>query len=124
LIREMLEGLDLEAGLDRLLALARAEGGLEELEKPWLRERFNLYRRAMTTVEGYLPRPYGGRITLFRADASLAPGTTDLTAGWDRLARTDSHLILNADHGTLLERPALDQLVEHLESALAAVEPD
>jgi thioesterase domain-containing protein/acyl carrier protein len=122
LIREMLEGLDLEAGLDRLLALARAEGGLQELEKPWLRERFNLYCRAMTTVEGYSPRPYGGRVTLFRADGSLAPGTTDLAEGWDRLARTESHLILNADHGSLLETPALDQLVEHLESALAAVE--
>jgi len=27
LIREMMEGLDLEAGLDRLLKLARSEGG-------------------------------------------------------------------------------------------------
>jgi thioesterase domain-containing protein/acyl carrier protein len=122
LIREMLEGLDLEAGLDRLLELARAEGGLRELDKPWLRERFNLYRRARATVEGYLPRPYGGRVTLFRADASLAPGATDLTSGWDQLARIEAHLIPDADHGSLLQRPALDQLVEHLEGALAAVE--
>jgi thioesterase domain-containing protein len=87
-----------------------------------LRERFNLFCRAMNTVEGYVPRPYGGRVTLFRADASLAPGATDLTWGWDQLARTEAHLIPAADHGSMLQTPALDLLVEHLESAFAAVE--
>ncbi len=122
LIREMLQGLDVEAGLDRLLELAREGGLAPDLGKPWLRERFELYRRTMKTVESYLPRPYGGRVTIFRADASLAPGATDLTSGWAQLARTEAHLIRDADHVTLLQRPALDQLVEHLESALAAVE--
>ena len=125
LIREMMEGLDVETGLDRLLALARATAGLPpELGKPWLRERFELFCRTLQTVESYLPRPYDGRVILFRADASLAPGTTDLTAGWDRLARIEAHLIPDADHVTLLQRPALDRLVEHLESALAEVDSE
>jgi amino acid adenylation domain-containing protein len=123
LIHELVEGLDVEAGLDRLLELARAEGVLtQDVGKPWLRERFNLYCRSMTTVEGYQPRPYGGRLILFRADGLMAPGAVDLIWGWDRLARTEAHLIVDADHASLLQEPALDQLVEHLESALAAVE--
>jgi thioesterase domain-containing protein len=124
LIREMVEGLDLEAGLDRLLELARAGEALQDLQRPWLRERFDLFCRAMQTVETYVPRPVSGRVTLFRAANSLAPGTTDLSWGWDRLAPTAAHLIPDADHGSLLRTPALDHLVAHLESALAAVDAE
>ncbi len=123
LIRELVEGLDVEAGLVRLLELARAGGMLSaDVGMPWMRERFNLYCRTMTTVEGYLPRPFGGRVILFRADTMMAPGAVDLIWGWDRLARTEAHLIVNADHASLLQEPALDQLVEILESALADAE--
>jgi hypothetical protein len=92
--------------------------------KPWLRERFNVFSRITKSVKSYLPRPYGGRVTLFRAGASLALGAADLTSGWGRLARTDSHLILDADHFSLLAGAALDRLVEHLESDIAAVEDE
>jgi hypothetical protein len=34
----------------------------------------------MTTVEGYLPRPYGGRLLLFRADGMMAPGAAAFEA--------------------------------------------
>jgi amino acid adenylation domain-containing protein len=122
-IREMLEGLDLEAGLDRLLELARTAGVLPPgLGKPWLRERFDVFRRNTKAMESYKPGLYGGPVALFRASASLTPGATDLTSGWGRLATTEAHLIPDADHFTLLQGPALDQLVEHLESAFAAAE--
>jgi len=67
-------------------------------------------------------RPYGGPVTLLRAGASLRPGATDLTSGWSELARTEAHLIPDADHFSLLQRPALDYLVKSLERALATVE--
>jgi thioesterase domain-containing protein len=122
-IREILEGLDVDAGLDRLIELAQAEGMLPpDVGKPWMRERFDLYSRTATALQSYRPRPYGGQVTLFRASASLAPGATDLTAGWGRLARTEAHLIPDTDHFTLLQMPALHHLAEHLESALSAVE--
>ena len=73
-------------------------------------------------METYLPRPYGGRVTLLRASESMAPGATDLTEGWGRLARFEAHLIPDSDHGSILQTPALDVLVEHLENAIAAVE--
>jgi thioesterase domain-containing protein len=116
----MLEGLDIEAGLDRLIELSEAEGILPPgLGKPWVRERFDLYRRTTTAVESYVPRPYGGHVALFRASASLAPGATDLTGGWSLLARTEAHLIPDANHFSLLQMPALDRLVEQLQSDLA-----
>jgi len=118
-IREMLAGLDVEAGLDRLLELARTAGVLPPgLGKPWLRERFETFRRITKTVQSYVPPPYGGPVALFRAGASQTPGNTDLTSGWSRLARTEAHLIPDADHYSLLTGPALDQMVEHLQSAL------
>jgi thioesterase domain-containing protein/acyl carrier protein len=124
MIRELLAGLDVEAGLERLLALARAEGLLTaEVGMSWMRERFNLYCRTMTSVEGYSARPYGGRLLVFRADGMMPPGSTDLNGGWDRLAAgVEAHLIGNTDHASLLREPALDELVEHMEKTLAAVE--
>jgi thioesterase domain-containing protein len=122
-IRERVEGVDVEAGLDLLLELAWDTGVLPpEVGKTWLRERFNLFCRTMTTVESYQPRPIAGKLILFRADGMMAPGAVDLLWGWDRFARAEAHLIRDTDHATLLQEPALDLLVEHLESAFAAFE--
>jgi hypothetical protein len=90
-----------------------------EMGKDLVRERFDLFRHTLTALHGYRPRPYGGRVTLFRAAASQPPGEAGLTAGWGRLATTDAHLIPDADHHTLLQRPALDRLLESLQSGLA-----
>jgi thioesterase domain-containing protein/acyl carrier protein len=121
-IREMLQGLDVEAGLDRLLELARAQGVLPGVSRPWLRERFELFSRTMTALQSYVPGPYGGRVILFRAGASIAPEATDLTSGWGLLARTEAHLIPDANHISLLKMPALGRLVKYLQRDLAMVE--
>jgi amino acid adenylation domain-containing protein len=124
LIREMLQGLDMDAGLDRLVELGRAEGVLPpDVGKPWMRERFDLFSRNVKALQGYKARPYGGRVTLFRASASLAPGATDLTSGWGTLAGVDAHL-LDADHQSLLRRPALEHLMEQLRSHLTVAESE
>ncbi|HSG40710.1 MAG TPA: thioesterase domain-containing protein, partial [Thermoanaerobaculia bacterium] len=122
-VREMLEGLDFDAGLDLLVEVSRAEGVLPPgVGRPWMQERFDLYSRPETAVASYVPRPYGGPVLLFRASASLAPGAADLTGGWCQLARTETHLIPDTNHFSLLQRPALDRLVEPLKSALASFE--
>jgi thioesterase domain-containing protein len=119
LIREMLDGLDVDAGLDLLVEMGQAEAVLPPyVDKPWLRELFEIFSRNVEAFQGYVPRPYGGQVTLFRADASLAPGTTDPTWGWGALAATEVHLLLDAHHESLLRRPVLDRLVEHLQSGL------
>jgi amino acid adenylation domain-containing protein len=121
---EVLAGLDVDAGLDCLVELGRAAGVLPpDVDQPRLRERFDLFSRNVKALQGYAPRPYGGRVALFRASASLAPGTMDPAFGWSVLANAEAHL-LDADHYSLLQRPALDSLVERLDSALTQVEAD
>jgi amino acid adenylation domain-containing protein len=120
--QEVLAGLDVDTGLDRLVELGRGEGVLPpDVDKPRLRERFDLFGRHVKALQSYVPRPYGGRVALFRASGSLAPGTTDPTWGWSALARAEAHLF-EADHYSLLQRPALERLVEQLRSDLTAVE--
>jgi hypothetical protein len=93
-----------------------------DVGKAWLRERFNPFSRNVKALQGYVARPYGGgRVTLFRARASLPSGATDLTSGWGALAHTEAHL-LEADHQSVLRRPAVDDLVEHLSRGFAGVE--
>ncbi len=122
-VRALLEGLDVEAGLDLLIELAQADGELPaDVGRSWMRERFDLHRRTSIAVETYVPRPYGGSVILVRADASLAAGAADLAAGWGSLARIDAHLVPGANHFSLLQPPVLDRWVEHLKSSLAAFE--
>jgi thioesterase domain-containing protein/acyl carrier protein len=116
---EVLEGLDLEAGLDRLLALGRAEGVLPpDVETAQLRELFELFRRNLRAARGYTPEGYGGRITLFRAEGSMPLGTVDPTFGWERLAAIDLHR-LDGDHYSLLRTPWAEALAATLERQIA-----
>jgi amino acid adenylation domain-containing protein len=120
--QEVLEGLDVDEALDRLVELGRSEGVLPpDLDRSQLRERFDLFGRHLKALQGYAPRPYEGEAVLFRASGSLAPGATDPTLGWSALTRAEVHL-LDADHYSMLQRPILDRLVEQLRSHLKRVE--
>ena len=116
---EVLESLDLEAGLDRLLTLGRAEGLLPpDVETAQLRELFEVFRRNLRAARGYAPEGYGGRVTFFRAEGSMPPGTVDPTFGWERLAATDLHR-LDGDHYSLLRAPQAEALAAALERQIA-----
>ncbi|HJX26389.1 MAG TPA: AMP-binding protein, partial [Thermoanaerobaculia bacterium] len=121
-LREQLQGLDVDAGLDRLIEIGSAEGLLPpDVDRSRLREHFDRYCSNVRALHGYVPRPYEGRTTLFRASGSLAPGAEDLTSGWGVLVDSKVHL-LDADHESVLRSPALDRLVEELRQDLAKVE--
>jgi thioesterase domain-containing protein/acyl carrier protein len=115
---EVLAGLDLEAGLDRVLELGRGEGVLPpEIDRARLRERFEHFYRHLRALYGYTPCPYRGRVALFRASASLQPEDEGAAPGWSALTRAEIHTF-EADHYTLLQSPALDGLVEQLKADL------
>ncbi len=117
---EVLEGLDREAGLDRLLTLGRAEGILPpDLEAPQLQDLFDVFRRHLRAARGYTPGGYGGCVAFFRAGGSMPSGTVDPTFGWERLADTDLHLI-DGDHYSLLRAPRVETLAGALKRLLAA----
>ncbi len=134
-IRELLEGLDVDTGLDRLFELGRAEGVLlPELEKPQLRERFEVFRRNVKTLLGYAPRPYGGRVVLFRTE-SIDPANLqnmplehrheldDPTRGWGAFATggVEVHTVPGT-HSTIVQMPYVETLAEFLRTCLAQAE--
>jgi len=114
--QEVLAGLDVETALDRLAELGRREGVLPpDVDTPRLRARFDLFRRHVQALEGYRPRPYEGPVTLVQAGAASEPASP---GGWCALVRAEP-CVLKGDHYSLLLKPALDRLVEHLERDLA-----
>ena len=119
---DVLAGLEAEAGLARLLALGRSEGILPpEVEVSHLRELLNLFRRHLRAARNYVPGPYGGSVTLFRATGSMTSETADPTFGWGRFASIDLRL-LDGDHYSVLRNPRVEALAEALRRRLEAAE--
>ena len=82
----------------------------------WEQEELNTHCGRL--VYGYVPRPYAGRLTVFRArDEKHA--TDDPAMGWRSLAQeVDPHIIPGDHHGCISEN--LPILAEHLKSCLDA----
>jgi len=83
-----------------------------------LRRVENASRRA---VDQYVPKPYEGTITLFRATKQPAGYAPDLTLGWSGIApgRIDVHEVPGY-HGAIVYEPRVALLAEKLAQALAA----
>jgi thioesterase domain-containing protein/acyl carrier protein len=69
----------------------------------------------------YAPRPYDGKVTLFRS--SERPDSTDPTLGWGQLAArgVDIHVVAGRHHEIVL-RPHVQSLAEALMTSLNAVD--
>lgn len=69
----------------------------------------------------YQPRPYSGRVTLFRAAIRSAGEGDDPLFGWGRLAAGGVDVRdVPGSHVTMLNEPHVDQLAEQLGDCLAA----
>jgi amino acid adenylation domain-containing protein len=102
--------------LVRLLGLDRAyplETGPERIERFLAVLRANWLAGAR-----YVPRPYPGRVTLFRAREERGAGSDDPTLGWHSLAAggVTVHTV-PGDHDSMLKPPAVAVLAELLENA-------
>jgi len=127
---EALAGLDEERQLDLFVSRARAAGLAhhgDSLEQ--LRRVVAVFRANVRAFRAYVPRPYGGRITLFRAmppaaAAAAAPAAGDAPPaspdlGWGRVgaAAVACHEV-PGDHVTLLAEPHVRVLARQLRAAI------
>jgi thioesterase domain-containing protein len=66
-------------------------------------------------AQSYVPQPYSGRVTLFRAAEQLAEAPEDLTLGLGELASlgVDLHIV-PGKHLTILHKPNVQVLAEQL----------
>ena len=93
-----------------------------------LRSLFAMFRANALAFRRYVPRPYAGRVTLFRAGEWAAAAAADPSLGWSRVAAGGLAAIeaieVPGSHYTLLqgERAAFlaGRLREKLAGALAS----
>jgi amino acid adenylation domain-containing protein/FkbM family methyltransferase len=80
---------------------------------------FDLAKVNFQALLKYAPRPYDGKVTLFRS--SERPGLTDPTLGWGQLAAggVDIHVVAGRHHEIVL-RPHVQSLAEALMTSLNA----
>src|SRR6185369_15139921 len=100
---QALAGLNAEAALALLFQSARDAGVLApEVNLNEIRRLFETFRRNYWASLRYAPRPYDGRVDLFRAGESGAEG-------WSDLARVEVHRA-PGDHYSLLTEPLVGTL--------------
>ena len=84
----------------------------------WGQEKVNAHYERL--VRGYVPRPYAGRLTVFRARDEKHP-TDDPSLGWRSLTQDlDAYMIPGDHHGCIDLAENLPVLAEHLKSCLDA----
>lgn len=69
-------------------------------------------------LASYIPRPYGGRVTLFRANRGPKGYEIDPTLGWGRLAREVEVHHVSGYHGALVYEPRVGPLAKQLAACL------
>ncbi len=72
-----------------------------------------------SVAQAYTPKPYAGRVTLFRAAGRTAEYGNDAALGWEEVVRGEIEIItVPGDHMTILEEPHVWNLVEQLSACL------
>jgi thioesterase domain-containing protein/acyl carrier protein len=72
-----------------------------------------------SVAQAYTPKPYPGRVTLFRAAGRTAEYGNDPALGWEEVVRGEIEIItVPGDHMTILEEPHVWKLVEQLSACL------
>ena len=103
---------------------------------PWVRRLLKGFSIRNRAFQLYRPQTYAGEVTLFRADVnpmylndtseSLRPIVeiyTDPTHGWGQLSESPVKIIpVQGYHETLLMKPNVVLLAEHLKAAIDAAE--
>ncbi|HEX8558582.1 MAG TPA: amino acid adenylation domain-containing protein, partial [Pyrinomonadaceae bacterium] len=107
----------LAAFLDSERSLGILPAGLELKE---LRHLLRVFRENVQAMWRYEPRPYAGRITLFRASERLEGGTPEAHLGWGELALAgiDEHVV-PGNHYTILRAPGVGAITAVLKELVS-----
>jgi thioesterase domain-containing protein len=82
-----------------------------------LRPLWGVLRASLLAAKRYTPRPYPGRVVLFRADSRRLEALADPTLGWDALAIGGVTVhVVPGDHYTMLRSPGVGVLAGLIES--------
>jgi thioesterase domain-containing protein len=73
-----------------------------------------LMRAALVAFYDYVPRPYTGKLTLFRAKARPLLSGSSRDLGWDRFAEMLEVRQTNGRHGSILHPPHVGELARQL----------
>jgi thioesterase domain-containing protein len=113
-----LQPLDAEQQLAYVLAQAQRNDALSPgLDLAQFQRLFAVYRANALALLRYVPRPYAGRVTLFRVDAA-AEGR-DPVPGWSMLAIGGVTIFdVPGEHDTMLQEPYVRVLADHLMEAI------
>jgi len=83
-----------------------------------IRFLYQVFKANLRAMRSYVPQPYPGRITLFRAEEQVDSAPLDWTNGWNGLAEEIDVRIVPGDHMTMMHEPHLAKLVAELKASL------
>jgi len=102
--------------LEELLAREEVRALLPpDVSEEQLHELFTLFRANRRALGAYRPRPYGGRLTLIRAEATAEALGAEVDQAWSELAADGAEIrLLPGDHYSLLQPPRVETVAELL----------
>jgi amino acid adenylation domain-containing protein len=121
-LRDLSRGKQAAYLLSRIRFRARraAVGFLIRLGWPLPPFLWNLKETTYRAAVNYRPRPYPGKVTLFRAREGRPVGKEDIFLGWDRVAGGGMEVHeIPGDHVSLMKEPGVRLLAEELKRCLS-----
>jgi len=85
----------------------------------------NVHKANWEAARQYLPKPYEGRVVLFRAKDKSLRSFDDLVIGWDELALGGLDIYeVTGDHVSIITEPQVSELARHLTQCMAKLRTD
>ena len=118
-IQQLLGATDIERWAVLLEQAKQSDILAPTLEANGVQFLFNVFNRNVRAMWDYLPLPYAGQITLFKAEES--PAGKDPTLGWERLvSRSIACHTVPGNHFTMMRGPHVETLAARLSECLSA----
>jgi thioesterase domain-containing protein len=121
--RESLARLPKDELITRVLEQAKLAGLIPlDVDASQAHPFIELCKADFRATRNYVPRPYPGRITLFRAGQELTEMSSDPTLGWSKWAAegVDVHVV-PGNHASMVYKPHVEVLAQKLSSCLHRV---